>query len=405
MSVAEKEKVYVLSMGMITALGEDVPGCRVRLWEGDSPLGVPRHLKTRLAGQFPLGEVPFSNEELSAMLGLRVIWPRTALLSLKAAREAWSPVGEKSEGLRKAFWSANTVGGMDLTESWFFDRGKLDVGPEGISWMIHHEGGAVTSLVADRLGFDFHTTLSTACSSSANSLMMAARQIAHGHRDIALAGGADCLTRFTLNGFCSLKILDQGICRPFDAHRQGLNLGEGAAYLVLGNARAVDQLGIQPLACLKGYGNANDAYHQTASSPEGKGNQAAMRAALDEAGLSPEDIGYINLHGTGTANNDESEGMAVEAIFGDRVPPASSTKPNTGHTLGAAGAVEACFCLWTLSDGWVYPNRNLQHPMTELSWQPRTEKEVDPGIRHVLSNSFGFGGNCTSLIFSNPTDG
>src|SRR5690606_41675902 len=116
-----------------------------------------------------------------------------------------------------------------------------------------------------------------ACSSSANSLMMAARQIAHGHRDIALAGGADCLTRFTLNGFCSLKILDQGICRPFDAHRQGLNLGEGAAYLVLGNARAVDQLGIQPLACLKGYGNANDAYHQTASSPGGKGNPGEMR--------------------------------------------------------------------------------------------------------------------------------
>lgn len=402
---AEKEKVYVLSLGIITALGEDARQCSARLWEGHSPLRAPQFLKTRKAGEFPVGEVDLSHDALAAKAEGDPRWPRTALLSLKAAREAWAPFQGKAEGLRTAFWSANTVGGTDKMESWFFERGKLEIGPEGISHMMHQAGGAITSLVARELGFDFHATISTACSSSANSLMMGARQIAQGHKDLVLAGGAECLTRMTLNGFSSLMILDRERCCPFDALRRGLNLGEGAAYLLLGNERAARQLGIEPLAWLSGYANANDAYHQTASSPEGKGNQAAMTAALNQAGLEPSAIDYINLHGTGTANNDLSEGLAVETVFKGKVPRASSTKPNTGHTLGAAGAVEAVFCLWTLQNGWVYPNLNFRQAMPELSWTPCPHRETDRGIQHVLSNSFGFGGNCSSLIFSKLSDG
>lgn len=405
MNVPVKEKVYVLSQGMITALGPDIPSCRTALWEGQSPIRAARHLQSRRVHDFPVAEVDFSNEALGRMVGLQARWPRTALLSLKAAQEAWAPFEGKVDGLRTAFWSANTVGGMDQTESWFFDRNSMEIDREGASRMIYHDCGAITALVADHLGFDARFTISTACSSSANSLMMAAREIAHGKRDLALAGGADCLSRFTLNGFNSLMILDRQPCRPFDADRQGLNLGEGAAYLVLASERAVEKLGLSPLGCLQGYGNVNDAYHQTASSPEGLGNQAAMRAALSEAGLRPDQIGYINLHGTGTTNNDESEGRAVQSVFGDLIPRLSSTKANTGHTLGAAGAVEAVFCLWTLQYGWIYPNLRWNTPMPDLGWTPQTERIIDTGIEHVLSNSFGFGGNCSSLVFSKSAHG
>ena len=151
---------------------------------------------------------------------------------------------------------------------------------------------------------------------------------------------------------------------------------------------------------MSGYANANDAYHQTASSPDGIGNKLAMGNALKKAGLQPSDINYINLHGTGTANNDSSEGKAVQDIFAGSVPMASSTKAYTGHTLGAAGGVEAVFSTLSIRDGIVYPNMRWQTQMEDINWQVVTELKTGQDIRHVLSNSFGFGGNCSSLIFS-----
>ena len=155
-----------------------------------------------------------------------------------------------------------------------------------------------------------------------------------------------------------------------------------------------------PRAILSGYCNANDAYHQTASSPDGIGSFMAMSGALKKAGLQPSDIDYINLHGTGTQNNDIAEGTAIRRLFDPRYPMMSSTKAFTGHTLGASGGIEAVFVLLALEHGMVFPNLRLETPMKELPFVPERKLVTNAGVNHVLSNSFGFGGNCSSLIFS-----
>jgi 3-oxoacyl-[acyl-carrier-protein] synthase-1 len=204
------------------------------------------------------------------------------------------------------------------------------------------------NIAAATVWTDYLATVSTACSSSANAILLGTRLIKHGFLDRVVVGGTDALTLFTLNGFNSLMILDHDRCRPFDNTRNGLNLGEGAAYLVLESGDAAKKEGKKPLCEIKGYGNACDAYHQTASSPEGHGAFISMKHALDVAGLEPNDIAYINTHGTGTRNNDLSEGTAIQRLFGDNIPKCSSTKAFTGHTLGAAGAIEAVICVISL---------------------------------------------------------
>lgn len=397
---ANRSVAFLVQTGIITALGSDTETCAQALTDGRTGIGYGSHLQTRWRDELPVGAVPLSNKELAAMTGAPEDWPRTALLSAVALKEAWAPLKEGARGLRTGFFSANTVGGMDRTETFYPDfmstRNVSDV-----QIVRHHECGAITELVANLMGLGgFITTISTACSSSANSIMMATQMIQTGQLDIAVAGGADSLSLFTLNGFRSLMILDNEPCQPFDQNRRGLNLGEGAAYVVLMNRETMGRLNATPICAVTGYANANDAYHQTASSPDGIGNVLAMQGALSRAGLKPEDIDYINLHGTGTANNDSSEGKAVATVFESKVPPASSTKAYTGHTLGAAGAVEAVFSALSIRDGVLYPNLRLQTPMEELDWQPITELQKNRKVKHVLSNSFGFGGNCTSLIFS-----
>jgi 3-oxoacyl-[acyl-carrier-protein] synthase-1 len=289
---------------------------------------------------------------------------------------------------------------MDKSEDFFGDylpdhaKGKLrDI--------IHHECGSPTELVADQLGIrDYITTISTACSSSANAIFFGARLIRHNMLDAVIAGGTDALTRFTLNGFNTLMILDNEYCKPFDENRKGLNLGEGAGYVVLVSEQVAARLKKKSYCTLSGFCNANDAYHQTASSPEGTGSFLAMKGALAESGLQPADIDYINLHGTGTQNNDISEGTAIRILFDPHYPKMSSTKSFTGHTLGASGGIEAVFSVLSLEHGMVFPNLRLHTPMKELPFVPETKFLKNIKLKHVLSNSFGFGGNCTSLIFS-----
>jgi 3-oxoacyl-(acyl-carrier-protein) synthase len=230
--------------------------------------------------------------------------------------------------------------------------------------------------------------------------MLGSRLIRQGKLQRVIAGGVDCLTLFTLNGFNSLMILDREQCRPFDENRNGLNLGEGSGFLVLESEEVVNRDGKAILGEVKGYGNTCDAYHQTASSPEGYGAYMSMQQALEVAQLKPADIGYINTHGTGTKNNDLSEGRAIEKLFQHTIPPCSSTKSYTGHTLGAAGAIEAVLCIVALQQGWIYPNLNFTQPMHELQFAPVTDFQAGLGLNHIMSNSFGFGGNNSSLIFS-----
>jgi 3-oxoacyl-[acyl-carrier-protein] synthase-1 len=320
---------------------------------------------------------------------------------MMAAREAWNDAAiENPEQLRIGFISANTVGGMDKSEQFFVDflsnpqKGRLRN-------IIHHECGSATELVADKLGIRHYiTTISTACSSSANAVFFGARLIRQNRLDVVIAGGTDALTKFTLNGFNTLMILDPEYCKPFDENRKGLNLGEGAGYLVLVSERVASSLKKELYCKLSGYCNANDAYHQTASSPDGTGPFLAMKGALEQAALGTADISYINLHGTGTQNNDITEGTAIKLLFEPSYPKMSSTKSFTGHTLGASGGLEAVFSAMAVKQGLIYPNLRLNTPMQALPFIPETRFLKNEPVKHVLSNSFGFGGNCSSLIFS-----
>ncbi|HRO43256.1 MAG TPA: beta-ketoacyl-[acyl-carrier-protein] synthase family protein [Flavipsychrobacter sp.] len=391
---------YIVSTGVITAIGNNTEECRQSLIEGKTGIGKATYLQTHWKDEYPVGEVKLSNEALAAITGMNADLPRTALLSAVAVKEAYGSFKEKTEGLRVGFFSANTVGGMDITENFYKDI-KQNKDFSNVDKIIHHECGAITELVSNHFSIsDFVTTISTACSSSANSIMMAAQMIENGMLDVAIAGGADCLSKFTLNGFNTLMILDKQPCQPFDNKRRGLNLGEGAGYITLMNEKAKLQCGATSYCSVSGYANANDAYHQTASSPEGIGNKLAMQQAITKAGLQTSDIDYINLHGTGTANNDSSEGKAISALFGNNIPKASSTKAFTGHTLGGCGGVEAVFSTIAIRNGIVFPNLRWQAQMEEVNWKPVTEIQQQQNIRHVLSNSFGFGGNCSSLVFS-----
>jgi len=393
--------VYIAGTGVISGVGNNVAGHLRAFEQEEAGMGAITTLNTIHKGELPVAEVKLSNEELAAMTGLSPNTSRTALLSLVAAREALDDAAISDfKSLRTGFVSANTVGGMDKSEDFFVDfladnnKGKLRN-------VFDHECGSKTEIVADKLGIsDYMTTISTACSSSANAIFYGARLIKNDLLDVVIAGGTDALTKFTLNGFNTLMILDKQLCKPFDEHREGLNLGEGAGYLVLVTEKVAQTL-TKPVYCkLSGYNNSNDAYHQTASSPDGTGSYLAMKGALKKSGLKPSDIDYINLHGTGTPNNDSAEGTAVKRLFDPHYPPMSSTKSYTGHTLGASGGIEAVFSVLAIKHGIIYPNLRFETQMSELPFQPETKFLKGQNINHVMSNSFGFGGNCTSLIFS-----
>jgi 3-oxoacyl-[acyl-carrier-protein] synthase-1 len=392
---------WIAGLGIISAIGNGLHKNLESLVAEKAGIGEMVWLGSVHAHELPVGEVKYSNEDLALATGLSPKLPRTALLSCLAAAEALANAGwEKNNGLRTGFISANTVGGMDKTED-FFTLFSSNPAKGRLIDVVHHECGAVTELVADQLGIrHFVSTVSTACSSSANAIFTGARMIRAGLLDYALVGGADALTRFTLNGFNTLMILDKEPCKPFDDNRRGLNLGEGAAYLLLASEKGLEQLNKTPYARISGYANANDAFHQTASSPEGTGSFLAMKGALEYAGMLPSDIDYINLHGTGTQNNDIAEGTAIRILFDPAYPKMSSTKAYTGHTLGASGAVEAVYSVLAIRHGIIFPNLRLETPMKELPFQPVTTCLKNQVVHHVLSNSFGFGGNCSSLIFS-----
>jgi len=287
---------------------------------------------------------------------------------------------------------------MDRSELYYADFLTNDTQNKYID---SHHCGDHTEKVADLLGIkDFTSTISTACSSSINTIMFGARLIKLGILDRVIAGGVDSLSKFTLNGFNTLMILDREHCRPFDETRLGLNLGEGAGYVVLEADDIIEKEGKTAICELKGYANANDAFHQTASSPTGEGAFLAMTKALKLSGLNKEDISYINVHGTGTGNNDLSEGIAMKRVFGENIPPFSSTKGYTGHTLGAAGSIETIFGALAIKHNTIFPNLNFVNTIEEIGIKPETDIITNREIKNVLSNSFGFGGNNSTLIIS-----
>lgn len=351
-----------------------------------------------------VGEVKLTNEEMMQRLHIDPSTPtvRTSLLGMLALRECLGQARLSAADLSDvALISGTTVGGMDKSEQFYLDYFDQPSAAD-TAYIRTHDCGASTELIADHVGrFGFTTSISTACSSAANAFVLGANMIKAGEYDCVVVGGAECLSKFHLNGFNTLMILDQQPCRPFDATRAGLNLGEGAAYLVLETEESARRRGVEPLAELKGYANSCDAFHQTASSPDGDGAYHAMSGALAMAGLQPSDVQYVNAHGTGTPNNDPSECMAMRRLFAGHLPAFSSTKGFTGHTTSASGSIESVFSILALQHQFLPVSLNWQSPI-EPDLVPVTEATETPAhpLRHVLCNAFGFGGNDTSLLFS-----
>ncbi len=387
-------------MGIISAIGNNLEANRKALLSSTPGVGDLKNINSKQGGQIKVGEVGFTNEELISILQLPKDnnFTRTALLGLVAAKEAAANADiSNNDELRTGFISATSVGGMDMTERYFK---VFETQPETQKFITSHYVGDSTQKIADVLNITgFVTTISTACSSAANAIMLGARLITAGKLDRVIVGGTDALSKFTINGFKTLMILSTEACAPFDADRKGLNLGEAAAYLVLESDDLVEKDNKKVLARVTGYGNANDAFHQTASSETGEGAFLAMQKALDISRLAPSQIDYVNAHGTATPNNDLSESIAIQRIFGETVPDFSSTKAFTGHTLAAAGVIEAVFSVVAIQEQTVFPNLNFKTKIPETGLVPATSLKRKK-IEHVLSNSFGFGGNCSTLIFS-----
>jgi 3-oxoacyl-(acyl-carrier-protein) synthase len=393
------KRVLVTGMGMVSAIGSSVRENHLSLQAARPGIGKAAYFDSQYAASLPFGEVKISNEDLKKQLGLQAStgYTRTCLLADKAFSEAIADAGLTGKALSSldtALISASTVGGMCLTDQLYKDANHQS---EGSEYLDAYGCSAHTLKLIKRYGIrGFTDTINTACSSSANAIMLGARLIRSGKVRRAIVGGADSLAKYTVNGFNALKILSQNPCKPFDQRRDGLNLGEAAAYLVLEAEESAH--GKRIYAEVAGYGNANDAHHPSAMSDEATGAIRSMREAIGVAGIDFNEIGYINAHGTGTPNNDQVELFGMQQLF-ERIPPYSSTKAFTGHTLGAAGAVEAIYSILSIVNGELFPNLNVQDPIAPKDQTPVFQWKDSQQVDYVLSNSFGFGGNCTSLVF------
>ncbi|MDH6251314.1 3-oxoacyl-[acyl-carrier-protein] synthase II [Chryseobacterium sp. H1D6B] len=394
-------KIAITGMGIISSIGNNVEENFNSLQSGKHGISEIELFETRHAGKIKTGEIKRSNEELVKMLHLSDDnnFTRTSLLGMVAAKEAVDSAGISNiNEYKTGLISSTSVGGMDITEKYFYTYEDF---PDKQKYIDSHDAGSSSLAIADVLGLKgMVSTISTACSSAANAIMMGAKLIQNKVLDRVIVGGTDSLSKFTLNGFNTLMILTDSYNTPFDNDRKGLNLGEAAAYLVLESDEVVKKENKKVLAYLSGYGNANDAHHQTASSENGQGAYLAMQQALKISGIPKEEIDYINVHGTATPNNDLSEGIAMIRTFGENnVPEFSSTKAFTGHTLAAAAGIEAVYSILAIQHNLIFPNLNFKTKMEEFDLTPVTALK-EKNIQHVLSNSFGFGGNCSTLIFS-----
>lgn len=390
--------VFVTGVGIISGLGYGRRVTMEALRGHRSAIGKIRYLGT--SHDLPVSEVPYSNEEMMDMLDIRhdAIMTRTALIGKLALKEAMEDSSLNPAEQRTVFISGTTVGGMDKSEQYYLDFLNNDNHNEYIKT---HDCGTCSEMIAESYqGFDMMTTLSTACSSAANAIQIGMELIQSGRCDVAVVGGSECITKFHLNGFNTLMILDKEQCRPFDQTRAGINLGEGAAYLVIESEESVKRRGVKPLCILSSCANRCDAFHQTASSPNGEGAFLAMSDALREAGLQASDIDYVNAHGTGTQGNDLSEGNALMRVFGDKMPPVASIKSYIGHTTSAAGGVEGVISVLSLLENYMPINLNFKTKIEEHSFEPLHQDIIPQRLEHIMSNSFGFGGNDTVCIFS-----
>ena len=394
------KNVFITGMGIISSLGKNVNENLTNLQHGNSGIRKSIFFESKYASVFSFGEVNDSNKNLQDQLGLshEKGLTRTTLFAFKAFDEAAKDANLSEEEISSfdtAFISASTVGGMCAHDQLYKDANMQS---ESSDFLPYYHFSAHTLQLIKKYNIKGITnTFNTACSSSANAIMYGSRLIKSGIVKRAIAGGTDSLSKYTVNGFNALKILSDSYCQPFDEYRKGLSLGEGAAYLVLESEEICSSK--KKYAQVSGYGNSNDAFHPSTLSDDAIGITNAITKALVSAKLESSKIDYINAHGTGTENNDLVELRGFSKIF-KIIPPYNSTKSYTGHTLGAAGAIEAVFSILSICNKELYPSLNWNTPIAPFNTAPIKYYQKNININHVLSNSFGFGGNCTSLIFS-----
>jgi 3-oxoacyl-[acyl-carrier-protein] synthase-1 len=391
-------RVVITGIGIFTALGRGMHTQIDAFKNYRTGITKGEYLKSELINRFMFGEIKFSNESLRELSDTNLFnnqYSRTSLLGLIAANDAIEDANLSIEDLEHtAFISATTVGGMDQSEKFYFDY--LNTKNPNYEILNVHDCGHSTEFIAQTLKIKgIQSTLSTACSSSLNAIIYGARLIKTNRANRVIVGGTDAICKFTMNGFNSLMILTEDYCKSFDQNRNGLNLGEGAAYIVLEKESLAN--GKKKYGEIIGYANTCDAYHQTASSPNAEGAFLSMQKAILNAKLNIDNINYINAHGTATPNNDLSESIAIKRIFGDKIPLFSSTKGFTGHTLAAAGIIETVFSLIAIEEQVVLPNLNFVTPIEETQLIPNTTYTPHT-IEYVLTNSFGFGGNNSTVI-------
>jgi len=391
-------RIFVTGIGIISPLGDTLSLNHTALKQGVCGISTLELIHSNFAGKLPVGEIKTETQTFKEKLKVKETgYTRNSLLTLHAFIDAINDSKLSNEEISSydtALIGANSVGGMCLTDELYKDANSKS---EASEYLSSYDGGSVTLAIQERYGMKgIIDTINTACSSSANSIMYGARLIQNGLAKRAIVGGSDSLAKYTINGFNSLYILSDEICRPFDSQRKGLNLAEGAAFLVLESEETIGNKKVY--AELTGYCNANDAFHPSSLSENADGPFLAMQGALQKANMQPNQIDFINTHGTATENNDEAESTAMLRLF-KKVPAFASTKSNTGHTLGAAGAIEAVYSILNLINQEVYQSLQYKNPIPKTGLVPVTAYTRMP-INHVLSNSFGFGGNCSSLIFS-----
>ncbi|MCE1229360.1 MAG: beta-ketoacyl-[acyl-carrier-protein] synthase family protein [Firmicutes bacterium] len=379
-------RVAITGMGCLCAAGGTLPQCMATLFRGHRAPALPRRFSTSHSDPYPVFEVPDFEESPDLL--------RTSAMGLAAAREALKDAGldeDALKGLRVGVCVGTTMGSTLNDESFCraFRRGETpDLEP-----MARIRRSNPAEVIARTFGFRGPCqTIVNACSSGTDALGIGADWIEAGLCDVVIAGGADELGRVTYSGFISMKIADNTPCKPFDLNRKGLNLGEGAAMLVLqsetsrrGRARGY----------LEGYGSACDAYHQTAPHPEGLGLKRALRQALGSVPV--EDVAFVNVHGTGTPDNDKVEGRVLSELM--PAVPFLSTKGYTGHTLGAAGAIEAAFTVACLEEGRIPPSVGFDTPDPDVGICPVAD--ITPIRSHrALSQSLAFGGNNAVVLLA-----
>ena len=414
-----KRRVVVTGLGSVTSLGPDVSTYWSSVLAGKSGISTIERVDTSDISSHIGGEVKdFDIEDFMSRRDARRL-DRSAQFFWVATQQALNDAGlsyeeDDPEALRTGVLAGTGIGGVETFEeqmSVLTERGPNRMSPLGIAKIISNMAGGLASI-------DFHlygpnSTVVTACAASANAIGDAAALIQRGAADVMVAGGGEAaITRFAMGGFAQARALSTnnddptGASRPFDADRDGFVMGEGAAILILEEYEHAVDRGADIYGEFLGYGMSADGYHITLPRPGGAGASRAMEAALLDADMQPEDLDYINAHGTSTQANDKTETAAIKTAFGEHAytVPISSTKSMTGHLLGAAGAIESLTCLLAIRDGILPPTINYATPDPEcdLDYVPHVAREAQ--LSAVISNSFGFGGTNGTLVFTAFSD-